>query len=79
MAASALFPPPTISPPPGPGQNLEVSAYLILEISFTPAGFLNPNILHPKITKNIQKLKQIAPKGVKYAFFRVQPRKFCTG
>ena len=78
MAASALFPPPTISPPPGPGQNLEVSAYLILVISFTPAGFLNPYILHPEITKNTQKLQQIAPKSVKYVVFRVQSGNFYT-
>ena len=44
-------------------------SYLIFVISFTPAGFLNLNILHPKITKNTQKLQQIAPKSVKYAFF----------
>ena len=43
--------------------------YLIFVISFTLAGFLNPNILHPKITKNTQKLQQIVPKSVKYAFF----------
>ena len=41
-------------------------AYLIFVISFTPAGFLNPNLLHPKITKkhtnftkNTHKLKQL--------------------
>ena len=55
-------------------------SYLIFVISFTLAGFLNPNILHPKITKNTQKLQQIAPKSVKYAvFFRVQSGKFYTG
>ena len=43
--------------------------YLIFVISFTLAGFFNPNILHPKITKNTQKLKQIDPKSVKYAIF----------
>ena len=30
---------------------------------------MNPNILHPKITKNTQKLQQIAPKSAKNAFF----------
>ena len=53
--------------------------YLIFVISFTLAGFLNPNILHPKITKNTQKLQQIAPKSVKYAVFRVKSGKFYTG
>ena len=43
--------------------------YLILVISFTLAGFWNLNILHPKITKITQKLQQISPKSVKYAFF----------
>ena len=52
--------------------------YLILVISFTLAGFLNPNNLHPKITKNTQKLQQIAPKSVKYEVFRVQSGKFYT-
>ena len=53
--------------------------YLIFVISFTLAGFLNPNILHPKITKNTQKLQQIAPKSAKNAFFYVQSGKFHTG
>ena len=43
--------------------------YLIFVISFTPAIFFNPIILHPKITKNTQNLQQIAPKSVKYALF----------
>ena len=50
-------------------RTLPQAPYLILVISFTLAGFLNPNILHPKITKNTQKLQQIVPKSVKYAFF----------
>ena len=63
------------------GENTEIHKYpyLILFISFTLAGFLNPIILHPDITKNTQKLLQIAPKSVKYAFFCVQSGKFCTG
>ena len=51
------------------GQNTPKSdfrACLILVISFTLAGFLNPNNLHPKITRNTQKLQQIATKSVKY-------------
>jgi len=54
-------------------------SYLIFVISFTQAGFLNPNILYPKITKNTQILRQIAPRSVKYAVFRVQSGKFYTG
>ena len=54
-------------------------SYLIFVISFTLAGFLNTNILHPKITKSTKKLQQIAPKSVKYAVFRVQSGKFYTG
>ena len=54
-------------------------AYLIFVIYFTPAGFLNPNILHPKSTKNTQKLQQIAPKSAKYAFVCIQSGKFYTG
>ena len=53
-------------------------SYLIFVISFTLAGFLNTNILHPKITKNNQKLQQIAPKSVKYAVFSVQSGNFYT-
>ena len=60
-------------------RTLPQAPYLILVISFTLAGFLNPNILHPKITKNTQKLQQIAPKSVKYAVFCVQSGKFYTG
>ena len=55
------------------------SAYLILVISFTLAGFLNHNILHPKITKNTQKLHEIAPKSVTYAVFRFESGNFYTG
>ena len=51
---------------------------LILVISFTQAGFLNPNNLQTKITKNTQKLQQIAPKSVHYEVFRVQSGKFYT-
>ena len=36
-------------------------AYLIFVISFTLAGFLNPNILHPKITTNSPKLETFTP------------------
>ena len=53
--------------------------YLIFVISFTLAGFLNPNILHPKITKNTQKLHEIAPKSVTYAVFRFESGNFYTG
>ena len=42
-----------------------VGAYLLFVISFTQAGFFDPNILHPKIMQNTQKLQQIAPKSVK--------------
>ena len=55
------------------------TAYLIFVISFTLAGFLNLNILHPKITKNTQKLQQIAPKSVKYAVYWVQSGKIYNG
>ena len=41
-----------------------VRPYLIFVISFTLAGFLNPNILHQTITKNIKILQQIAQKKV---------------
>ena len=54
-------------------------AYLIFVISFTQAGILNTNILHPKITKNTQKLQEKAPKSVCYAVFCVQSGKFYTG
>ena len=53
-------------------------AYLIFVISFTLARFLNPDILHPKITKKNHN-KKIAPKSVKYAVFRVQSGKKLTG
>ena len=53
--------------------------YLIFVISFTLAGFFYPDILHPKITKNTQKLQQMAPRSVKYAFFCIQSGKFYTG
>ena len=55
------------------------NTYLIFVISVTQAGCLNPFILHPNILKNTQKLKQIAPKIVKYVVFRFQSGKFYTG
>ena len=32
----------------------------VIRIFFTQVGFFDPNILHPKIMKNTQKLQQIA-------------------
>ena len=55
-----------------------IRLYLIFVISFTVAGFLNPYILHPQITKNTSKLQQSAPKSVKHAVLRVQSGKFST-
>ena len=55
------------------------NAYLIIVISLTLAGFFNPNILHPKITKNTHKLHEIAPKSVTYAVFRFESGNFYTG
>ena len=49
-----------------------MKSYLIFVIYFTLAGFFNPDILNPKITKNTQKLQQIAPTTLKYGVFRVQ-------
>ena len=60
-------------------RTLSQAPYLILVISFTLAGFLNPNILHPKITKKTQKLHEIAPKSVTYAVFRFESGNFYTG
>ena len=53
-------------------------ACLIFVISFTRAGFLNPNILHPKTTENTHKLQEIPPQIVKKADFRVQSGKIYT-
>ena len=60
-------------------RTLPQALYLILVISFTLAEFLNPNILHPKITKNTKKLHEIAPKSVTYAVFRFESVSFYTG
>ena len=46
-------------------------AYLIFVISFTQAGFLIPNFLHPKISTK-------TPKSVKHAIFGAQSVKFYT-
>ena len=53
--------------------------YLIFVLSFTPAKFLSPKILHPKTMQNAYKLQQIPPKGVKYAVLCILSRKFYTG
>ena len=50
---------------------MNISAYLIFVISFTPAGFLNPTILHPKITKNTQKITTNCTKKCKICIFCV--------
>ena len=50
---------------------LQTWPYLIFVISFTPAGFWNPNILYPKITKNTQNAQQTAQKSATYAVLRV--------
>ena len=73
---TSLFLSATSGTKPVVNQKLSPDPYLIFVISFTMAGFLNPNILHPKITKITQKLHQIAPKSVKYAVFRIQSGKF---